>query len=42
MDVIDRVPKLQGKGGSFKDKLKNMQIDALRYAYTHGVDKPDL
>ena len=42
MDVVERVPKLQGRGGSFKDKLKNMQISALEYAYTYGVDDPDL
>ncbi|MEZ0361268.1 MAG: phosphoketolase family protein [Hydrogenobacter sp.] len=41
MDVIERVPKLQGKGGSFKDKLKSMQIEALEYAYTYGIDKPE-
>lgn len=41
MDVIERVPKLQDKGGSFKDKLKSMQIEALEYAYTYGIDKPE-
>jgi len=41
MDVIDRVPKLQGKGDTFKDKLKDMQIDALEYAYKEGVDKEE-
>lgn len=42
MDVIDRVEKLREKGAYFKDKLKNMQIDALEYAYENGVDKPEL
>ena len=38
MDVIERVGTLQGMGGYFKDLLKNKQIEALEYAYTHGVD----
>ncbi|GBC88602.1 Xylulose-5-phosphate phosphoketolase [bacterium HR13] len=42
MDVIERVPSLQERGGYFKDKLKNMQIQALEYAYAHGIDKPEL
>jgi len=42
MDVIDRVKKLQGRSGTFKDKLKDMQIEALEYAYENGVDKPEL
>jgi len=42
MDVIDRVEKLQGRSGAFKDKLKDMQIEALEYAYENGVDKPEL
>jgi xylulose-5-phosphate/fructose-6-phosphate phosphoketolase len=41
IDVIERVPKLFEKGGYFKDKLKNMQIEALLYAYKNGIDKPD-
>jgi len=41
MDVIDRVEKLSEKGINFKDKLKNMQIEALLYAYENGVDKPE-
>lgn len=40
MDVIERVEKLSEKGSTFKDKLKNMQIETLLYAYENGVDKP--
>lgn len=39
IDVIERVEKLRQKGAHFKDKLKNMQIEALKYAYKNGVDK---
>lgn len=39
MDIIDRVEKINQKGAYFKDKLKNMQIEALEYAYKNGVDK---
>ncbi len=42
MDVIERVEKLKEKGAYFKDTLKNMQIDALQYAYENGVDKREL
>ena len=42
MDVIERVEKLKERGAYFKDKLKNMQIDALQYAYENGVDKREL
>uniref|UniRef100_A0A7C3RMT6 Phosphoketolase family protein n=1 Tax=Dictyoglomus thermophilum TaxID=14 RepID=A0A7C3RMT6_DICTH len=41
MDVIERVEDLQNKGGYYKDLLKNMQIEALEYAYNHGVDKEE-
>jgi xylulose-5-phosphate/fructose-6-phosphate phosphoketolase len=41
MDVIERVESLQNKGGYYKDVLKNMQIEALEYAYNHGVDKEE-
>jgi len=42
MDVIDRVPRLQVAGAHVKEKLRNMQIDCQRYAYEHGVDKPEI
>jgi len=42
IDVVQRVPKLSNKAGSFVDEMKNMQIKALEYAYNHGVDMPEL
>jgi xylulose-5-phosphate/fructose-6-phosphate phosphoketolase len=42
IDVIDRVPRLQVAGAHTKEKLRNMQIDCQRYAYEHGVDKPEI
>ena len=42
IDVIDRVPKLQAIGAHAKEKFRNLQIDARRYAHEHGIDKPEL
>jgi xylulose-5-phosphate/fructose-6-phosphate phosphoketolase len=42
IDVIDRVPTLHTTGAHAKEKLRNMQIDARRYAHKHGLDKPEL
>ena len=42
IDVIDRVPRLQAIGAHAKEKFRNMQIDARRYAHEFGIDKPEL
>jgi xylulose-5-phosphate/fructose-6-phosphate phosphoketolase len=42
IDVIDRVPKLQTIGAHAKEKFRNLQIDARRYAHEHGIDKPEV
>ena len=42
MDVIARVPKLQAVGAHAKEKFRNEQIDCCRYAYEHGIDKPEI
>jgi xylulose-5-phosphate/fructose-6-phosphate phosphoketolase len=42
IDVIDRVPRLQGTGAHAKEKFRNMQIDCQHYAYEHGIDKPEI
>ncbi len=42
IDVIDRVPKLQAIGAHAKERFRNLQIDARRYAHEHGIDKPEL
>ncbi|MCX7641133.1 MAG: phosphoketolase family protein [Elusimicrobiales bacterium] len=38
MDVIDRVEKINSKGGVIRDKLKDMQIEVLKYSFEHGID----
>ena len=42
IDVIDRVPKLHAVGAHAKERFRNLQIGAWRYAHEHGIDKPDL
>ncbi len=42
MDVIDRVEKLGPSATYQKERLRDMQIECLRYAYEHGVDLPGL
>jgi xylulose-5-phosphate/fructose-6-phosphate phosphoketolase len=42
IDVIDRVPKLQGAGAALKEWLKGQIIESIHYAYTEGLDKPEI
>jgi len=42
IDAIDRVPGLQKTGAHAKEKFRNMQIECQRYAYEHGIDKPEV
>jgi xylulose-5-phosphate/fructose-6-phosphate phosphoketolase len=42
IDIIDRVPLLQRIGAHAKERLRNAQIECQKYAYTHGVDKPEV
>jgi xylulose-5-phosphate/fructose-6-phosphate phosphoketolase len=42
IDVINRVPKLQGVGAHAKQALRDMQIECSQYAYKHGTDKPEV
>jgi xylulose-5-phosphate/fructose-6-phosphate phosphoketolase len=42
IDVIDRVPKLQGPGGQAKEWLKGQIIESINYAYSAGTDKPEI
>lgn len=42
MDVIDRVPRLQGIGAHAKERFKNMQIECRHYAYENGLDKSEM
>ncbi|MCS6998085.1 MAG: phosphoketolase family protein [Aquificaceae bacterium] len=41
IDVVQRTPSLQSKGGKLIDRLKDMQIRALKYAYEEGIDDPE-
>ena len=36
------VPRLHVTGAHAKEQLRNMQIEAQRYAYEHGTDKPEI
>ncbi len=42
IDVIDRVPHLQRTGAHVKEWLKEQIIENLNYAYTVGIDKPEI
>ncbi len=42
IDVIDRVPRLAGPGAHLKDRLKAKIIEAINYAYTEGLDTPEI
>jgi xylulose-5-phosphate/fructose-6-phosphate phosphoketolase len=42
IDVIDRVPKLQGSGAHLKEWLKGQIIESINYAYSEGIDKPEV
>ena len=42
MDAIDRVSKLQVAGAHTKEQLKNRQIECREYAYTNGIDLPEV
>ena len=42
IDVIDRVPKLQGAGAHLKEWLKGEIIDSINYAHENGIDKPEV
>jgi xylulose-5-phosphate/fructose-6-phosphate phosphoketolase len=42
IDVIDRVPKLQGPGAQLKEWLKGQIIESINYAYSEGLDKPEI
>jgi xylulose-5-phosphate/fructose-6-phosphate phosphoketolase len=40
IDVIDRAPQLQEKAAHVKEWLKGQIIEAVQYAYTEGIDRP--
>ena len=42
IDVIDRVPGLQTSAAHIKEWLKDQIIDAVNYAHTEGIDRPEI
>ncbi|HWZ52504.1 MAG TPA: phosphoketolase family protein [Granulicella sp.] len=42
IDVIDRVPRLQGPGAHVKEWLKGQIIDSINYADSEGIDRPSI
>ena len=42
IDVIDRVPGLQGRGAHLKEWLKGQIIESIDHAYAEGIDKPEI
>jgi phosphoketolase len=42
IDVVDRVPRLRGVGAHFKERLRDLQLDALDYAHRHGIDRDEI
>ncbi|HET7357266.1 MAG TPA: phosphoketolase family protein [Nocardioidaceae bacterium] len=42
MDVIDRVPRIQGAAGSIRESLRNRLIEHKMYIREHGEDLPEI
>jgi xylulose-5-phosphate/fructose-6-phosphate phosphoketolase len=42
IDVINRVPRLQVAGAHVKECLRDRQIECRQYAYSYGIDKPEV
>ncbi len=42
IDVIDRVPRLQARAGHLKEWLKAQIIESVNFAYSEGIDKPEI
>lgn len=42
IDVIDRVPSLEVRGAAVKEWLRGEIIENRNYAYTYGVDRPEI
>jgi xylulose-5-phosphate/fructose-6-phosphate phosphoketolase len=42
IDVIDRVPRLQGPAAHLKEWLKAQIIESINYAYAEGIDRPEI
>jgi xylulose-5-phosphate/fructose-6-phosphate phosphoketolase len=42
IDVVDRVPRMQSSHAHVKEWLKGQIIESIQYAYTEGIDKPEI
>jgi xylulose-5-phosphate/fructose-6-phosphate phosphoketolase len=42
IDVLDRVPRLQGRTAHLREDMKNAIISNLNYAHTHGTDRAEI
>jgi xylulose-5-phosphate/fructose-6-phosphate phosphoketolase len=42
LDVIDRLPRLQGRAGHLKQKFRDKLIEHHQYITTHGEDMPEI
>jgi len=42
IDVIDRVPRLQESAAHLKEWLKKQIVESINYAYSEGIDKPEI
>lgn len=42
IDLMDRVPNLQELGGHAKEWLRQQIIESIAYAYSEGIEKPEI
>ncbi|QYD73536.1 phosphoketolase family protein [Paraburkholderia edwinii] len=42
IDVLDRVPRLQGRTAHLREDMRNAIISNLEYAHTHGTDRAEI
>jgi xylulose-5-phosphate/fructose-6-phosphate phosphoketolase len=42
IDVLDRVPRLQGRTAHLREDMKNAIISHLNYAHTYGIDRAEI
>ncbi|GAB7522663.1 phosphoketolase family protein [Paraburkholderia sp. 2C] len=42
IDVLDRVPRLQGRTAHLREDMRNAIISNLQYAHTHGTDRAEI
>jgi xylulose-5-phosphate/fructose-6-phosphate phosphoketolase len=42
LDVLDRVPRLQGRTAHLREDMRNAIILNINYAHEHGTDSPEI